>query len=108
MFKHNLKYNLKTLFKNKTLIFWTYLFPIILGTFFNMAFSNIENNKVFNTTYKNITEAKKDLEKGDIIGYVLLEENIPKVIIKTNGTSATILKSIIEEINSKINIIEDS
>lgn len=142
MFKHNLKYNLKTLFKNKALIFWTYLFPIILGTFFYLAFHDIEknetfkaipiaiieneewqenniwqstikslseekDNKVFNTTYKNIAEAKKDLEKGDIIGYVLLEENIPKVIIKTNGTSATILKSIIEEINSKINIIED-
>ena len=95
MFKHNLKYNLKTLFKNKTLIFWTYLFPIILGTFFYLAFHDIEkneafkpipiaiienekwqenniwqstikslseekDNKVFNTTYKNITEAKKD------------------------------------------------
>ena len=23
------------------LIFWTFAFPIILGTFFNMAFSNI-------------------------------------------------------------------
>ncbi|MCI8384540.1 MAG: ABC transporter permease [Clostridia bacterium] len=27
------------------LIFWTYLFPIILGTFFNLAFSNIENSE---------------------------------------------------------------
>ena len=47
MFKHNLKYNLKTLFKNKALIFWTYLFPIILGTFFYLAFHDIEKNETF-------------------------------------------------------------
>ncbi len=45
MFIHNLKYSLKTLFKDKMLIFWTFAFPIILGTFFNMAFSNIEKSE---------------------------------------------------------------
>lgn len=45
MFIHNFKYSLKTLFKNKMLIFWTFAFPIILGTFFNMAFSNIESSE---------------------------------------------------------------
>ena len=45
MFIHNFKYALKTLFQNKILIFWTFAFPIILGTFFNMAFSNIENSE---------------------------------------------------------------
>ncbi len=45
MFIHNFKYALKTLYKNKMLLFWTYAFPIILGTFFNMAFSNIENSE---------------------------------------------------------------
>ncbi|MGN1013459.1 MAG: ABC transporter permease [Clostridia bacterium] len=45
MFIHNLKYSLKTLLKNKMLIFWTFAFPIILGTFFKLAFSNIENSE---------------------------------------------------------------
>ena len=45
MFIHNFKYAFKTLFRNKMLIFWTFAFPIILGTFFNMAFSNIENSE---------------------------------------------------------------
>lgn len=45
MFIHNFKYAFKTLFKNRMLIFWTFAFPIILGTFFNMAFSNIENSE---------------------------------------------------------------
>lgn len=45
MFIHNLKYTIKTLFKNKVLIFWTFAFPIVLGLFFNMAFSNIEKDE---------------------------------------------------------------
>ena len=45
MFIHNFKYSLKTLFRNKALIFWTFAFPIILGTLFNMAFSNISNSE---------------------------------------------------------------
>lgn len=45
MFIHNFKYSFKALFKNKMLIFWTFAFPIILGTLFNMAFSNIENSE---------------------------------------------------------------
>lgn len=42
MFIHNFKYTLKALFRNKSLIFWTFAFPIILGLFFNMAFSGLE------------------------------------------------------------------
>ncbi len=77
MFIHNFKYSLKTLFRNKILIFWTFAFPIILGTFFNMAFSNIENsekldvfniaivnnkefndNKMFTETFKTLSDEK--------------------------------------------------
>lgn len=45
MFWHNFKYTLKTLLGDKMLIFWTFAFPIILGTFFFMAFSDIENSE---------------------------------------------------------------
>ena len=47
MFKHNFKYSLKILFRNKSLIFWTFIFPIILCTFFKLAFNDIENNEAF-------------------------------------------------------------
>ena len=75
MFVHNFKYSIKTLFRNKALIFWTFAFPIILGTFFNMAFSNIEksekldiiniaivnndefnNNEVFKTAFNSLSD----------------------------------------------------
>ncbi|MEY8427621.1 ABC transporter permease [Lachnospiraceae bacterium 46-15] len=45
MFWHNFKYTLKTLLGDKMLIFWTFAFPVILGAFFYMAFSDIENNE---------------------------------------------------------------
>lgn len=45
MFLHNFKYTLKTLCQNRTLLFWSFAFPLILGTFFNMAFSNIEESE---------------------------------------------------------------
>lgn len=45
MFFHNFKNSLKVLFKNKSLIFWTFAFPIVLGILFNMSFSNIEKSE---------------------------------------------------------------
>ena len=47
MFYHNFKYTLKILLRNKSLIFWVLLFPIILGTFFYLAFMDIEKNDKF-------------------------------------------------------------
>lgn len=45
---HNFKYALKTLFRKKMLIFWTYAFPIILALLFNFAFSGIESEEQLN------------------------------------------------------------
>ena len=75
MFFHNFKYAFKTLFRNKALIFWTFAFPLILATFFHMAFSNItesekldiihiaivndnefQNNKVFKMAFLNLSD----------------------------------------------------
>lgn len=45
MFWHNFKYTLKIIFRDRALIFWTFAFPIILGTFFFLAFSNITSSE---------------------------------------------------------------
>lgn len=45
MFIHNFKYSLKVLLNSKMLIFWTFAFPLILGTLFKMAFASIEDNE---------------------------------------------------------------
>ena len=72
MFIHNLKYTLKTLFKNRLLIFWTFAFPIILGVFFNMAFSNIENDEKLNVF--DIAVVDNDEFKNNTIYKEIIEE----------------------------------
>lgn len=127
MFIHNFKYSLKTLFKDRMLIFWTFMFPIILGTLFNLAFKDIENNeklhvidiaivnendvfksvfdslsadnekKVFNVKYVNEEEAKKLLGDNNITGYIIVSDT-PKVVINSNGINETILKFVVDEV----------
>ena len=57
MFFHNFKYSLKVLLKNKALLFWTFIFPIVLGTFYNMAFSNIETSEKMSVMDIDIVES---------------------------------------------------
>ena len=92
MFIHNFKYSLKTLLRNKPLIFWTFAFPLIIGTFFNLAFSNIENseklniidiaiidnddfnnNKIFKTAFDKLSDVNDETRLFEI-KYTNLEE----------------------------------
>ena len=143
MFLHTLKYNLKTLFKNRTLVFWTYAFPLVLGLLFFLAFSNIENDelfkvfdigvikdneivdneiykktleelsndnnkdKLFNIKYLSISEADELLESKDIEGYILLENNKPKLVFKTTGLNQTVMKTVVDEIEETTKVIND-
>lgn len=44
MFKHLFINKLKILLRNKAMIFWTFMFPFILGTFFYLALGNINKS----------------------------------------------------------------
>lgn len=98
MFWHNFKYSLKTLLKSKMLLFWTFAFPIILGTLFNMAFSNIENNEkleiiniaiVDNEDFKNNEMFKEAFE-------MLSSENSTSQMFNTTYTSLEKSKEMLE------------
>ena len=143
MFIHNFKYSLKTLFKNKMLIFWTFAFPIILGTFFNMAFADVinkeklsiidiaiidnedyQNNKIFKTAFESLSDensedqmfntklldeekAKEMLNKEEIVGYLKMQGNDPKLVFQKNGVNQTIFKYVVEEIVQRSSIVEN-
>ncbi|MBP7174631.1 MAG: ABC transporter permease [Thermoclostridium sp.] len=47
MFAHVFKYRLKCLLRDKSTIFWTMLFPLMLATFFQLAFSNLTTGEKF-------------------------------------------------------------
>jgi len=49
MFIHVFKYRLKCILRDKENMFWTLLFPLILATFFNLAFSNLTQGEFFET-----------------------------------------------------------
>ena len=143
MFWHNFKYTLKILLKNRMLIFWTFAFPILLGLFFNMAFSSIEEsetfsaldiaivnddnfqnnktfkivleelsneqneNKIFNTKYVSLEEAKNLLTDSKVVGYLLFENDKPMIVVNTNGINETIFKNIIDKLSQTILISND-
>ncbi len=107
MFIHNFKYALKTLFRNKMLIFWTFAFPIILGTFFNMAFSDIEksekldiidiaivetdefkNNEIFKESFKELSNKKN---KDRLFNTKYVEESEAKELLKSNKITGYLL-----------------
>lgn len=143
MFWHNFKYTLKTLLRNRMLIFWTFAFPILLGTFFNMAFSDIENSEklsiidiavidsddfknneafkerlqflstegskeqLFNIVYVNEEEANELLEKKEITGYLTFENQDVNIVVNYSNINETILRYVVDEINSNINAAQD-
>ena len=49
-------YQLKLLIRNKSLLFWSLLFPLILATFFKLAFSNILDSEHFEPAQTAIVE----------------------------------------------------
>ena len=97
MFYHNFKYSLKILLRNKGLIFWTFIFPIILGTFFKMAFSNIEKNETLKTIDIAIVDSKT-YEEDQIFKETLntLSNNDTK-LFNITVTTKEISKKLLEE-----------
>ena len=141
MLFHNVKYNLKALFKNKGLIFWSFAFPIIMATLFNMAFGNWEesekftsinigivtneyfdnniiaknvfnslsdgDNKIFNITYASKDEVTNLLTDKKIEGIIEYTNSNPSIIINSNSVSSTIIKSVVDEIETNNTIFSD-
>ena len=141
MFFHNVKYNLKALFKNKGLIFWSFAFPIIMATLFNMAFGNWEesekftsinigivtneyfdnniiaknvfnslsddDNKIFKITYTSKDEVTNLLMDKKIEGIIEYTNSNPSIIINSNSVSSTIIKSVVDEIETNNTIFSD-
>lgn len=99
MFIHNFKYSLKALLRNKMLVFWTFAFPIILGTLFKVAFSNIENSEkldiiniaiVQNEEFENNEAFKTSFEK-------LSDENNEDRLFNTKYTTKEEAKDLLNK-----------
>lgn len=64
-------YRIKCLLKDKSNLFWTFIFPIVLATFFNMAFSNIYSAEEFQSIPIGLIDNKKDEKYQDFYEVVV-------------------------------------
>lgn len=84
-------------FKNK---------KIFKETFKNLSDENNED-RIFNTKYGTEKDAKELLENNEIIGYLKIEEDNPKVIVTTSGINETVFKYVVEEITQTTEIVKN-
>ncbi len=123
---HIYKYRLKCIIRDKQMVFWSLLFPIILAVLFNLAFSNLsksenfkeiriavaENDELrgnpqftealnsvpdlFDVIYTSKADAEKLLEEDDIRGYIYFDQG-PKLVVKRSGINQSILKAFLDD-----------
>ncbi len=96
---HNFKYAFKILSKNKMLLFWTFAFPIILGTFFSMAFSNIETNEKLSIIPIAMVDTET-LKENKIVGEafkILGDETNENQLFKIEYTNEEKAKDLLEK-----------
>lgn len=130
MFFHIFKYRLLLTLRDKMGLFWSILFPIILSTFFFMAFTNILNGETFQTidvavinetedtqfvpmlestnlcniTITDADNAQKLLDEGKISGIINLKKPI-RLSITQNGINQSILKNVIDAYQQTISTV---
>ncbi len=99
MFFLNFKYSLKILLRNKALIFWTFAFPIVLATLYNIAFSNIEKKEalsIIDIAIVNSHDFDNNVVYKDVFNSLSNKDNEDRIfnIKYTNEESA---KKLLEE-----------
>jgi predicted Zn-dependent peptidase len=120
MFLHILKYNFISALRVKQLNFWILIFPIILGTLFNIAFSGIMDSEKFKTIPVAIVEKSEnknfssvvsqrqiDIAKEKLISSLIMSREHPQSKFSSQGRNLLMLLKVIEddEIIDKIRTI---
>lgn len=126
MFLFNYRYRLKCVLRDRELMFWTLLFPILLAILFNLAFSDLssaetfievdvamvqneelENNpaftealdgagKLFTVQYTGRKEADQLLKDNEIDGYITFDPEL-KLVVNQSGLNQTIIRGFLDD-----------
>lgn len=81
MFVRLFIYRLKVLLRNRSLLFWTFAFPIALGLLFNLAFGNLDD--IFSLETSTVGIVTTDQSKADQFEAVLKQvKNEDEVVFK--------------------------
>jgi len=126
MFLFNYAYRLKCILRNRELMFWTLMFPILLAILFNLAFSNIYSTEKFikvnvalvqndaltaNPAFSDALSKMDDLfvvsqttlEKADTLlkenqidGYIIFDPEL-KLKVNRSGLNQTIIRGFLDD-----------
>lgn len=134
MFFRTFKYKVIRNFGQKQNIFWTLFFPIILATFFYLAFGNlakldtlegvkvaivdkdnsgkqliqtIKDINVFKSEVISQSKADSKIKDGKITAIIQIKNSEVELIIKENGMSETIVKSILDKISQTTSTVKN-
>ena len=102
MFAHIFLYRIKSLLRQKSLVFWTMIFPIALATFFNISLGNIKSVNDFapipvalvnDTAFPELTDTMKGLSEGDgrLFDLTIADEQLALNLLKNNEISGYII-----------------
>lgn len=102
MFAHIFLYRIKSLLRQKSLVFWTMIFPIALATFFNISLGNVKSMNDFapipvalvnDTAYPELAETMKGLSEGDgrLFDLTIADEQLALNLLKNNEISGYII-----------------
>ncbi len=135
---HLFKYRIISILKEKQVVFWSMLFPILLATMFYLSFGSSDNDietinvalvkenssemsenfikylemldsddsKLISVKKLSKEEANKKLEKLEITGIYYANEE-PELVVISNDTSSSILKSLLDTYNGQAQIYKD-
>lgn len=82
---HTFFYQLKLLFRNRFMMFWTFIFPLILATFFNLAFSQLISSEGFEPAKLAVVVEKENKEFQSLLND--LSENNNDQLLDTQYVS---------------------
>ena len=130
MFLHSFKNTFKVLLRQRAMLFWSLIFPIVLGIFFKLAFGNIMESTKFKTIgvavneslmedeyiksfmkemedeeYFKVIEAKNAdiLDEDDSIKAYI--DSMDKIYTKKSGISETIVETIMNAYSQKSSMV---
>lgn len=130
MFLHSFKNTFKVLLRQRAMLFWALIFPIVLGVFFKLAFGNIYESNKFKTidvavneslmedeNFKNFMKEMEDeeyfkatraksadiLDEDDSIKAYI--DSMDKIYTKKSGISETVVETIMNAYSQKYSMI---
>ncbi|MDO8685951.1 MAG: ABC transporter permease, partial [Clostridiales bacterium] len=137
MFSHIFKYRLKCYLRDRQMIFWTLLFPVVLATLFNLAFSNLssmenfkkveiaivdnqefQSNEYFKSAITTVStkmfgvtytdrEGAEKLLESNMISGYIYLEDGIRLVVRHSGLNQTLIKAFLDDYLQTEKVISD-